>query len=84
MDFKQLAQQYKHELLDKVVPFWLENRRTRSLAAISPASTAMVLFLIPINSFGYKAVRFGCFPSFTIRWKSVKSGWIAPFRGLRF
>lgn len=24
MDFKQLAKQYKSELLDKVVPFWLE------------------------------------------------------------
>ena len=23
-NFKQLAEQYKHELLDKVVPFWLD------------------------------------------------------------
>ena len=29
MDFKQLAQQYKHELLDKVVPFWLEKSQDK-------------------------------------------------------
>ena len=25
MDFKKLANQYKDELLDNVLPFWLEN-----------------------------------------------------------
>ena len=25
VDFKQLAAQYKSELLDKVIPFWLTN-----------------------------------------------------------
>ena len=29
MDFKQLAQRYKHELLDKVVPFWLEKSQDK-------------------------------------------------------
>ncbi|MBO4730093.1 MAG: AGE family epimerase/isomerase [Bacteroidaceae bacterium] len=29
MDFKQLAQQYKTELLDKVLPFWLSNSQDR-------------------------------------------------------
>lgn len=29
MDFKQLAQQYKQELLDKVVPFWLEKSQDK-------------------------------------------------------
>ena len=24
IDFKQLAEQYKHELLDSVMPFWVE------------------------------------------------------------
>ena len=28
-DFKQLAEQYKHELLDKVVPFWLEKSQDK-------------------------------------------------------
>lgn len=29
IDFKQLAQQYKSELLDKVLPFWLNNSQDR-------------------------------------------------------
>ena len=29
MDFKKLAQQYKSELLDKVLPFWLNNSQDR-------------------------------------------------------
>ena len=29
LDFKQLAQQYKTELLDKVLPFWLNNSQDR-------------------------------------------------------
>ena len=24
IDFKQLSEQYKHELLDRVIPFWIE------------------------------------------------------------
>ena len=31
MDFKKLANQYKDELLDNVLPFWLEN--SQDLAA---------------------------------------------------
>lgn len=29
VDFKALAEQYKHELLDKVIPFWLENSQDK-------------------------------------------------------
>lgn len=29
LDFKQLAAQYKHELLDKVVPFWLDKSQDK-------------------------------------------------------
>ena len=29
VDFKKLAQQYKSELLDKVLPFWLENSQDK-------------------------------------------------------
>lgn len=28
-DFKQLAEQYKSELLDKVIPFWLEKSQDK-------------------------------------------------------
>ena len=29
MDFKKLANQYKHELLDKVMPFWIEKSQDK-------------------------------------------------------
>ena len=35
-DFKQLAEQYKHELLDKVVPFWLEKSQDKEFGGYFP------------------------------------------------
>ena len=31
MDFKKLANQYKDELLDNVLPFWLENSQDHGI-----------------------------------------------------
>ena len=60
MDFKKLAEQYKTELLDSVLPFWLEKSQDRSLVVILPALTEKAMSLTPINSFGCKVVRCGC------------------------
>ena len=80
MDFKKLAEQYKSELLDSVLPFWLDHSQDHDMEAIILACAKMEVCLIPISLFGCKGVRYGCFPCFIIKWRSVRNGWIVPFR----
>lgn len=45
MDFKKLAALYKDELMDNVLPFWLEHSQDHlSSAGISLAWTVKVMF----------------------------------------
>ena len=67
MDFKKLAALYKDELMDNVLPFWLEHSQDHEFAGISLAWTVKVMFSIQISLFGCKAVRYGCFQCSTIR-----------------
>ena len=68
MDFKVLAEQYRSELFDSVLPFWLKRlSKIRSMEVIFPASIEMVAFTIQISSFGYKGGKYGCFLCFTIK-----------------
>ncbi len=84
MDFKKLANQYKDELLDNVLPFWLENSQDMSMAATSPVWIVKEEFSIQINLSGCKAAKCGCSPCFTIKWKNVRNGWIVPFKVVNF
>ena len=74
MDFKQLEKQYRDELLQNVIPFWLENRKINNTEATSPASTAKEMYSILINLFGYKPVRYGFSVCSTIALKNAKNG----------
>ena len=71
MDFKQLAAQYKNELFENVLPFWLHRSQDFEQGGY---------YSIRINLSGFKAVKFGYFPCFIIKWKSRKSGWIVQFK----
>ena len=61
MDLKKLADQYKDELLDNVLP------RITSMVGILPVWTGKGMFLTQTNLFGYRAGKYGCFQCFIIR-----------------
>ena len=67
MDLKKLADQYKDELLDNVLPFWLEHSQDTSMVGILPVWTGKGMFLTQTNLFGYRAGKYGCFQCFIIR-----------------
>ena len=47
--------------------FGLNIRKTMNMVAISPVWIVMEECSIQINSSGYKAVKYGCFPCFTTK-----------------
>ncbi len=67
MDFKKLANQYKDELLDNVLPFWLENSQDHEYGGYFTCLDREGKFSIQINLSGCKVARCGCFPCFTTR-----------------
>ena len=80
MDFKQLAAQYKNELFENVLPFWLHRSQDFEQGGYYTCLNREVKYSIRINLSGFKAVKFGYFPCFIIKWKSRKSGWIVQFK----
>ena len=66
MDLKKLAALYKDELMDNVLPFWLEHSQDHEFGGYFTCLDK-VMFSIQISLFGCKAVRYGCFQCSTIR-----------------
>ena len=67
MDLKKLADQYKDELLDNVLPFWLEHSQDHEHGGYFTCLTGKGMFLTQTNLFGYRAGKYGCFQCFIIR-----------------
>ena len=84
MDFKKLANQYKDELLDNVLPSGLKTHKIMNMEATSPVWIVKEEFSIQINLSGCKAAKCGCSLCFTIKWKNVRNGWIVPFKVVIF
>jgi len=63
MDLKKLEQQYKNELLDNIIPFWLDKSQDEEYGGdISRVSIAKAMCSTPTNSCGCKDGRYGCLP----------------------
>ena len=69
---QNLAQQYKSELLDNVLP--VTNRKTRNMEDTLRVLTAMEKSSTQISLYGFRAVRCGCSRCSTINWRNVRSG----------
>ena len=67
MDFKKLATQYKDELMNHILPFWLECSQDHEYGGYFTAWIVKAMYLIRINLFGCRDVRYGCFRCFMIR-----------------
>ena len=61
MDLKKLTDQYKDELLDNVLPFWLEHSQDHEYGGYFTCLDRKG------NVFGYRAGKYGCFRCFIIR-----------------
>ena len=80
MDFKKLANQYKDELLNNVLPFWLEHSQDHEFGVWIVKAT----YSIQINLFGCKDAKFGYSQCFTIKLRKNRNGWIALFKAVSF
>lgn len=67
MDFKKLANQYKDELLDNVLPFWLENSQDHEYGGYFTCLDREGKVFDTDKLSGCKVARCGCFPCFTTR-----------------
>ena len=65
MDFKKLANQYKDELLDNVLPFWLENSQDHEYGGYFTCLDLKESFDTDKLS-GCKVARCGCFHAYTV------------------
>ena len=80
MDLKKLANQYKDELMNNVLPFWLDHSQDTEYGGYFTCLDREGIFSTRINLSGCKVGKYGCSPCFTIGWRSVRSGLIVPFR----
>ena len=83
-DFEKLASLYKDELLDSVLPFWLEHSQDHKYGGYFTCLTVKEKCSIRISSSGCNAVKYGCSPCFTTKWKNARNGWIVPFKVVNF
>ena len=67
VNFKQLAEQYKGELLDKVLPFWLDHSQDHEFGGYFSCLNRDGSVYDQTSSFGCKVVRCGCSPCFTTK-----------------
>ena len=67
MDFKKLAELYKNELFDNVLPFWLEHSQDHEFGGYYTCLRQDGSVFDTDNSFGCRDVRFGCSLCFTIK-----------------
>ena len=70
MDFKKLAIQYKDELLDNVLPFWLENSQDHEYGGYSPVWIVKEGFSIQINLVWLQGREVWMFLYAYIKWKT--------------
>jgi N-acylglucosamine 2-epimerase len=67
IDFKQLAQQYKSELLDRVMPFWMEKSIDKEFGGYFTCLERDGEVFDTTSSSGFRAVRCGCCLHYIIR-----------------
>ena len=84
MDFKKLANQYKDELLNNVLPFWLDHSQDHEFGGYFTCLDREGNDSIQINLFGYKDAKFGYSQCFTIKLRKNRNGWIALFKAVSF
>lgn len=84
MDFKKLANQYRNELLDNVLPFWIDHSQDGEYGGYFTCLDREGRFSIRISSFGCRDVRYGRSPCFTTRWRNARNGWTVPFKVANF
>lgn len=54
MDFKKLATQYKDELMNHILPFWLECSQDHEYGGYFTCLDRQAMYLIRINLFGWQ------------------------------
>ena len=67
MDFKKLANQYRDEVLENVLPFWLDHSQDHESGGYFSCLDREGRFSIRISSSGCRDVRCGCSPCFTTK-----------------
>ena len=80
MDFKKLANQYKDELMNNVLPFWLNHSQDTEYGGYFTCLDREGNVFDTDKFIWLQAGKYGCSPCFTIGWRSVRSGLIVPFR----
>ena len=84
MDFKNLANQYKDELLNNVLPFWLQNSQDKEFGGYFTCMDREGKVFDTDKFVGCKGVKYGCSLCSTIKWRNVRNGWIVPFKVANF
>ena len=80
MDFKKLANQYKDELLDNVLPFWLENSQDHEYGGYFTCLDREGKVFDTDKFIWLQGREVWMFSMLYIGWRSVRSGLIVPFR----
>lgn len=84
MDLKKLANQYKDELLNNVLPFWLEHSQDHEFGGYFTCLDREGNVFDTDKLFGCKDAKFGYSQCFTIKLRKNRNGWIALFKAVNF
>ena len=80
MDFKKLANQYKDELMNNVLPFWLNHSQDTEYGGYFTCLDREGNVFDTDKFIWLQGREYGCSPCFTTKWKNDRNGWIVPFR----
>lgn len=72
-DLKQLKEQYKEELLNNVLPFWIQHSQDKECGGyFTCLDRTGKVFDTDLS--GYRAEKSGCFPCYITSWRKIKNG----------
>lgn len=84
MNFQQLTEQYKHELLDKVVPFWLNHSQDKECGGYFTCLERDGKVYDTDKFVWLQGREVWMFATLYNKVENVKNGSIVPFKGLSF
>lgn len=84
MDFKKLANQYKDELLDNVLPFWLENSQDHEYGGYFTCLDREGRVFDTDKFIWLQGREVWMFSMLYNKVENVRNGWIVPFKVVSF
>lgn len=79
-DLKQLKEQYKEELLNNVLPFWIQHSQDKECGGYFTCLDQFGKVFDTDKFIWLQGREVGCFLCYIINWRKSKNGWTVPYK----